>query len=303
MKNITKLSCPNCKNSIKWVDLVSNVNSIYFKTEGLWKCKNCHEKITLSQISKIKFIIFSFCIFFSFLFLDEIAELIDKYTGVNENIISLFLIIIIILFIYKYRSIEIIKFNKVSDSRIEFIRTINFKKLIQTIPLNASHCLIFNSLVGFFILFAGLINGIFYLKENPSIPFIDKIIFLQIFIGFLLFLGYLLFKVNINYINSVLVFQGLILIALAIVYSVFMLYVEQQIINNSLEIGGVAHVPGILAFGFAYSIRQIIDFSVLRKAMKPNLIKMITIISISIGGLFDLTILYFMIVILQKNVL
>lgn len=301
-----RLSCPKCGTSIRLIDILLNIESIFSKNSKRWKCSNCDEVLTVSQKSKINLIIIFSLIFFLLLFSDDLARLTSNLLfGIYESLISLLLFFFAIFILIRYIRVQIVLFSDLNNSLpnnnlIKKNKKYIFKEFIRGVKLIDSNCIKINSILGLILLISGLINSFPVIKEEPPLLF-NPIIELQLILGIIFSICYILYKFNKLYVNTILLFQGFIFIILVIFYSIFMLHITQRIIHGTIELGGIAHPPGILALGMAYGIRQIVDFSFLRNKLKIYSIKLITISAIFIGGVFDLIILYFMFIILKMK--
>lgn len=121
-------------------------------------------------------------------------------------------------------------------------------------------------------------NGILGLMMLPSIilPFISKsdfslladFLIIPTIAGTLLVGGYLLARFNQSLTDKVLVLHGIVICLLVFFYTFYMWYVAQMVSAGKIKIG-MGHAPGILAYGLAYGIKQVICFSGTSSEARP----------------------------------
>ncbi len=165
----------------------------------------------------------------------------------------------------------------------------NIKILLGPEPLEEKDCLKSNGILGLMML-PGII--FFFLKGKADFPFPPEFLAVQITAGIVLAGGYLLTRVNPSLTKKILVFQGAVICVLVFIYTFFMWHVSQMVLSGKMKIG-MGHAPGILAYGAAYGIKQVICFSGLSSGA-GFVIQKIPLIFFIIGACCDIFVIFLM---------
>jgi hypothetical protein len=163
----------------------------------------------------------------------------------------------------------------------------NIKALFGPEPLDEKDCLKTNGILGLLML-PGII---FFFLDKADFPFPPEFLAVQITIGIVLAGGYLSARINSSLTKKILVFQGTLICVLVFIYTFFMWHVSQMISSGKMKTG-MGHAPGILAYGAAYGIKQVICFSGLSSGA-GFVIQKLPLIFFIIGACCDILVMFF----------
>ncbi len=160
------------------------------------------------------------------------------------------------------------------------------RKLLGPEPLEEKDCLKTNGVIGLLM----LPSIVFFLMgDKNDFPFPPEFVYISITAGIVLAGGYLLAACNSSLTRNILVLQGAVICLIVFVYTFFMWYVAQMMISGEKK-GGMGHAPGILAYGAAYGIKQVINFSGL--SSDSGIAQRLPAIFFVIGACCDIFVVY-----------
>ncbi|MDY6905172.1 MAG: hypothetical protein SWH61_10845 [Thermodesulfobacteriota bacterium] len=160
------------------------------------------------------------------------------------------------------------------------------KRLLSAEPLVEKTSLRTNGVIGLLML-PSIVFFIIGDKTDSSIP--HAFIYVSITAGIVLAGGYLLAVCCPSLTRRILVLQGAVICLLVFIYTFFMWYVAQAMIAGE-EKGGMGHAPGILAYGAAYGIKQVFNFSGLWPS--SGIVRRLPVIFFVIGACCDIFVVY-----------
>jgi hypothetical protein len=163
-----------------------------------------------------------------------------------------------------------------------------FIALVGEPPLSAATCLTINAKLGALMFLSG-VGVLAFSIADPSPPLPPWMATPQITIGAAFIGGWAATRKKPDSQITMARLHGILWVVAVVLYVVLMVVV---IPNRSHKHMGVAHVPGLLAAGAAYSVRQIMDFRPSRSWSRTRLAMWLALLA---GGVCDALLVWMMI--------
>lgn len=183
-------------------------------------------------------------------------------------------------------------------------KTSLWRMILRNEKLDITDCLRVHYRFGFLLLALGVfLTFSLITNNNQKLPLPRDIILAitstQIIFGLILSFGVFFKKSNPIIVKRLLTIHGALICILVFAYTVFMSHTMRMILSDGSLNFKIVHPPGLLTFFSCYSCKLILDFSGLFQEWVLEKKRALIILSIGLGLICDLILIWYMIQILR----